>query len=198
MTLLLSHTVALVTGGSSGLGAATVKYLIQQGARVVVADLNVSSLPTAADAGKHSTRLVGYETNVTDEGQVSQALDLAETTFGEPINVAINCAGMALVGKTFSRNKGPHDLASFMQTLHVNAVGSFNVARLAAERMSKRDLDANNLRGCIVNTASIAAYEGQIGQVAYAASKGAIVGMTLPMARELAPYGIRVMTIVSV
>jgi 3-hydroxyacyl-CoA dehydrogenase/3-hydroxy-2-methylbutyryl-CoA dehydrogenase len=127
---------------------------------------------------------------------VQQALDLAESTFGEPINAAINCAGIAIAKKTLPK-KGAHPLNDFQKTLQVNLMGSFNVARLAAERMSRRELDKDGLRGCIINTASIAAFEGQVGQVAYAASKGGVVGMTLPMARELALYKIRVMTIVS-
>lgn len=120
------------------------------------------------------------------------------------MNVAINCAGIATAKKTLSKSRTeegvmiPHALDVFSKTLEVNAVGSFNVARLAAERMVRCSPDDDGLRGCIINTASIAAYDGQIGQVAYSASKGAIVGMTLPMARDLAPHGIRVMTIVRV
>jgi 3-hydroxyacyl-CoA dehydrogenase/3-hydroxy-2-methylbutyryl-CoA dehydrogenase len=118
------------------------------------------------------------------------------------VNVAISCAGIAVARKTLSRKKGsselrPHPLEEFSKTLHVNTVGSFNIARLAAKQMATRDpMGSDGLRGCIVNTASTAAYEGQMGQVAYAASKGAIVGMTLPLARDLAAHGIRVMTIV--
>ena len=118
------------------------------------------------------------------------------------VNVAVNCAGIAVARKTLSKKKGSselrsHPLDEFSKTILINTVGSFNVARLAAERMAARDpIGSDGLRGCIVNTASTAAYEGQIGQVAYAASKGAIVGMTLPLARDLAAYGIRVMTIV--
>jgi 3-hydroxyacyl-CoA dehydrogenase/3-hydroxy-2-methylbutyryl-CoA dehydrogenase len=191
---LLSHTVALVTGASSGLGAATARYLIRNGARVVMADLQKSSSATQECS---ATSSIYCHTDVTSEDSVRQALDLAESTFGEPINAAINCAGIAVAQKTLSK-RGPHPLLDFQKTIQVNLIGSFNVARLAAERMSQREPDKEHgLHGCIVNTASIAAYEGQIGQVAYAASKGGVVGMTLPMARELAAYGIRVMTIVS-
>jgi len=219
---VLSRTVALVTGGSSGLGAAATKYLLRNGARVVVADVDVSSSresfvenapanvifvetdpetgrrlrgsSAAIDDGPAVTFVVA---DVTSENQVSRALDAAESCFGEPVNALIGCAGVAVAKKTLSNKTGPHPLEDFVRVLSVNSVGTFNVARLAAERMSRREADDDNLRGCIIHTASIAAYEGQIGQVAYAASKGAVVGMTLPMARELAPYGIRVMTIVS-
>mmetsp|Transcript_22403 Transcript_22403/g.31230 ORF Transcript_22403/g.31230 Transcript_22403/m.31230 type:complete len:129 (+) Transcript_22403:49-435(+) len=118
------------------------------------------------------------------------------------VNAAISCAGVAVAKKTLSKKRNtttlsPHPLDDFQKTLNVNTVGSFNLARLAAARMAARDPDAKELRGCIINTASVSAYDGQIGQVSYAASKGALVGMTLPMARDLAPFGIRVMTIVS-
>jgi 3-hydroxyacyl-CoA dehydrogenase / 3-hydroxy-2-methylbutyryl-CoA dehydrogenase len=134
-------------------------------------------------------------TDVTIPAQVSASLDEAERVFGEPVNAGINCAGIAHASKTLSK-RGPHSIEMFARTLTVNTVGSFTVASLAAERMSRRQTDEDGLRGCIINTASIAAFEGQIGQVAYAASKGGVVGMTLPMARDLATYGIRVMTIV--
>ena len=126
------------------------------------------------------------------------------TTLNSKINAAICCAGIAVAKKTYSTKSGPHGLDDFTKTLTVNTIGTFNVARLAAARMATRDLTPDDedgvskgLRGCIVLTASIAGYEGQVGQVAYAASKGGVIGMCLPMARELAPYGIRVMTIVS-
>lgn len=136
-------------------------------------------------------------TDVTDEGQVSAALDACETLFGEPVSTAVSCAGIAVASKTYSASRGPHTLSNFERTLQINTLGTFNVSRLSAERMATRTPDnEDGLRGCLIHTASIAAYEGQIGQVAYAASKGAIVGMTLPMARDLAPLGIRVVTIV--
>jgi 3-hydroxyacyl-CoA dehydrogenase/3-hydroxy-2-methylbutyryl-CoA dehydrogenase len=197
---MLSRTVAIVSGGSSGLGAATAKYLVRHGAKVVVADLGHQQ---AAFEKMASSDMAFAATDVTNADQVSSALDTAERVFGEPVNAAISCAGVCPAKKTLSRKKGStdafaHPLDVFANTLHVNVVGSFNLARLAAERMARREPDEKDgLRGCIINTASIAAYEGQMGQVAYAASKGAVVGMTLPMARDLASYGIRVMTIVS-
>ena len=212
----LSRTVALVTGGCSGLGAAASLALLQRGARVLVADLEVRRDAFAAgtwpiveeDADEEEQQSKAIVTkgpavsfvqmDVQDAEQVSAALDAAERRFGEPITSAVQCAGIAVARKTLSKKGGVHPLAEFQKVLTVNTVGTFNVACLAAERMSRRDAgdDADGLRGCIINTASIAAFEGQIGQVAYAASKGGVVGMTLPMARDLAPYGIRVMTIV--
>jgi len=125
---------------------------------------------------------------------------MAVTAYGEQVNAAVNCAGVAIARKTLSMSKDTgatrlHSLDEFEKTMDINVVGTFNVARLAAERISSRELMENGTRGCIVSTASIAAYDGQVGQVAYSASKGAIVGMTLPLARDLAPYGIRVVTI---
>jgi len=205
---VLSRTVAIVTGGSSGLGAATARYLAQNGARVLVGDLghqqetfqrmaNESGLPVVATSSHQGPALAFCEMDVTNSNQIEAALDKVEDIYGEPVNAAISCAGIAVAAKTLSK-KGPHSYEDFMKVLTVNTGGTFNVARLAAERMSRREPEGKDgLRGCIINTASIAAYEGQIGQVAYAASKGGVVGMTLPMARELAPLGIRVMTIVS-
>jgi 3-hydroxyacyl-CoA dehydrogenase/3-hydroxy-2-methylbutyryl-CoA dehydrogenase len=210
----LARTVALVSGGASGLGAATARHLIQQGARVMVADLNMTServQPLRDWAVSQNIRLLDESdtlsscyaqgpclafcpTNVTKSDEVNHALNQLERVFGEPLNAAVSCAGIAIAQKTLSK-KGPHDLDDFIETMMVNTVGSFNVSRLAAARMQEREPDRDGLRGCIVNTASIAAFEGQIGQVAYSASKGGIVGMTLPMARELSRYGIRVMTI---
>jgi 3-hydroxyacyl-CoA dehydrogenase/3-hydroxy-2-methylbutyryl-CoA dehydrogenase len=191
---MLSRTVALVTGGSSGLGAAAVKRLVGQGARVLVADL-----PSQQELfRKMALQDVAFHaTDVTDASQVAASLDEIEKVFGEPVNVLVNCAGIAIARKTLSAKGTPHPVEDFARTLQVNTTGSFTVASLAAKRMSQREPDKDGLRGCIILTASIAAMEGQIGQVAYAASKGGVVGMTLPMARDLAPFGIRVMTIVS-
>lgn len=208
----LAHVVGLVTGGASGLGAATAATLVRQGARVIVADLEsqkdgYSRLAAFACAEASLARHVSDNrpvlsfaaTDVTKEDEVASALDMAEEHFGEPVNAAINCAGIGVARRTLSKKKDTgmivtHPLNEFSDVLAVNTVGTFNVARLSAERMARREA-IDGLRGCIVNTASIAAYDGQIGQAAYAASKGAIVGMTLPLARDLASYGIRVMTI---
>lgn len=195
------------------MGAATTACLVRHGARVVVADLPNQkdafvqlAAAIGADAAKHpSTPHAPYlsyaETDVTCADQVSRALDEAEKHFGEPINAAINCAGIAVARKTASVHKASgkiniHPYEEFSKVLRVNVDGTFNVARLAAERMLSRERGDDGLRGCIINTASIAAYDGQIGQVAYATSKGAITSMTLPMARDLSKEGIRVMTIV--
>lgn len=211
MTSRLSCTIALVTGGSSGLGAGAAKCLIRQGARVLIADLaqqeeafrrwtatltGVKIVPSGDSFSAGAGPAVSFvETDVTDPSQVGVALDAIESRFGEPVNAVVNCAGIAVARRTLSK-KGVHPLAEFTKTLTVNTIGTFNVGSLAAERMSQRIADADGLRGCIINTSSIAAYEGQIGQVAYAASKGAVIGMTLPMARDLASIGIRVMAIV--
>jgi 3-hydroxyacyl-CoA dehydrogenase/3-hydroxy-2-methylbutyryl-CoA dehydrogenase len=212
--MMLSGVVGIVSGGASGLGAATVRYLIKNGGRVVVADLahqreaylRLAAI-AAAEVGSNGEPpgnfLAFAETDVTDPDQISKALDMAEQVFSEPVNAAISCAGIGVARKTLSTKRGStegpkaHPLDEFYRTLHINTIGSFNMARLAAERMASREPDEKDgLRGCIINTASIAAFDGQIGQVAYAASKGALVAMTLPMARDLASYGIRVMTIV--
>lgn len=132
-------------------------------------------------------RARGLKTDVTSEEEVSAALDLAQSSFGA-VNTAVSCAGIAVAQRTVSR-RGAHSLADFQKVLTVNTVGTFNVLRLAAERMSKSDADAHGMRGVIVNTASVAAFDGQIGQVAYAASKAAIAGMTLPIARDLSGHG---------
>ena len=158
---------------------------------------------------QNSPILAFVGTDVTSSEDVANALDVAETAFGNPVNVAVSCAGMCPAKKTVSKKRGSpksddnnqweviaHPLDLFSKTMDVNVTGTFNISRLSAERMASRDPEGKDgYRGCIINTASIAAYEGQCGQVAYAASKGAVVGMTLPMARDLAPLGIRVMTV---
>lgn len=189
----LSQTVALVTGGSSGLGAATVRALRQQGAKVWIADLH----PPSTEQQEHDK--YWSCTDVTEPTSVQNALNDMEQAFGTAsMTACIQCAGVATARKLISSKGQAHSLEEFTRTLHINTTGTFNVARLAAERMQQNEKDSNMLRGTLIHTASIAAYEGQIGQVAYAASKAAIVGMTLPMARDLAPFGIRCMTIVCV
>ncbi len=172
----------LVAGGGSGLGAATTDMLAASGARVVVADLK----------GEPPEEGRFVETDVTDEDSVREAVE-ATRELGE-LRGAINCAGVASAEKVLGR-EGPHSLDSFVQVVQVNLVGTFNVIRLAAEVMSRNEPLESGERGVIVNTASVAAFDGQIGQVAYAASKGGVVSLTLPVARELARSGIRVMTI---
>lgn len=186
---------ALVTGGASGLGEATVRLFHEQGANVVIVDLNETrGTALAAELGE---RARFARTNVADEADVQAAVDLALTTFGG-IHIAVNCAGVAEARKTIGKVDGvygPHSLAAFERTIKVNLIGSFNVIRLAAFAMEKNAPNDEGERGVIINTASVAAYDGQIGQAAYSASKGGIVGMTLPIARDLAKSGIRVMTI---
>ncbi|HKH09513.1 MAG TPA: SDR family NAD(P)-dependent oxidoreductase [Rubrobacter sp.] len=172
----------LVGGGGSGLGAATARMLADAGANVVVADLRGE--PGAG------TRFV--ETDVTDESSVRAAVEAA-LEFGA-LHGAVNCAGVAIAEKALGRD-GPHSLDSFTRVIRVNLIGTFNVVRLAAAAMVGNDPGADGGRGVIVNTASVAAFEGQIGQVAYAASKGGVASMTLPLAREFARSGIRVVAI---
>ncbi len=174
----------LVTGGGSGLGAATARTLEGEGANVVVADLR-------GEGAGPNARFV--EADVTDEGSVKGAIDVALESFGA-LHGAINCAGIASAEKVLGR-EGPHSLESFSKVVEVNLVGTFNVVRLAAEAMARNEPTEGGERGVIVNTASVAAFEGQIGQAAYAASKGGVVSLTLPLTRELASYGIRVVAI---
>lgn len=172
----------LVAGGGSGLGAATARMLGEAGANVVVADLRGEGAPHA--------RFV--ETDVTDEASVEAAVQTAVEVGG--LHGAVNCAGVAIAEKALGKN-GPHPLDSFANVVRVNLIGTFNVVRLAAAAMAANEPDGEGGRGVIVNTASVAAFDGQIGQAAYAASKGGVASMTLPLAREFAGSGIRVATI---
>ncbi len=188
----MSKVVALVTGSASGLGRATAVRLANKGARVVICDLPAShGASVAAEIGKNA---LFCPTDVTAEADVLKAIQDAEVQFGTHVNVGINCAGIAIARKTVSK-AGAHDFASFSKTLMVNVGGSFNVIRLIAARLADTEPGPDGERGVFINTASVAAYDGQIGQAAYSASKGAIVGMTLPIARDLASYGMRVCTI---
>jgi 3-hydroxyacyl-CoA dehydrogenase/3-hydroxy-2-methylbutyryl-CoA dehydrogenase len=187
----LKSTVALVTGGASGLGNATARRLARLGAKVVIADL--PSSPGAAAAADIGANAAFAATDVTSEADVAAALDLAAERFGG-VNAVVNCAGIAIGMRTLSK-RGAHPLELFAKVLTVNTVGTFNVIRLAAARMAAAAPNAGGERGAIVMTASVAAFDGQIGQAAYSASKGAIVGMTLPIARDLSGSGIRVCTI---
>ena len=181
----------LVTGGSSGLGAACVRRLAQNGANVVIADLNeASGTALAAELGPSVCFSL---TNVTETTHVQAAINEAVNQFGA-LHGLINCAGVVIGARVLSR-QGPHDLDAFNKVIQVNLIGTFNAIRLAAAIMAKGEPDEAGERGVIINTASVAAFDGQIGQAAYSASKGAVVGMTLPIARELARFGIRVVTI---
>ena len=183
---------AVVTGGASGLGEATTRALAARGAAVTVLDLQEErGQALAAELGGHTTFV---RTDVTDEASVQAAVAEAAGK-DRPLRIAVNCAGIGWAQRTVGRDGQPHDLDAFVRTVSVNLVGTFNVLRLAAAAMSTTEADDEGERGVIVNTASIAAYDGQIGQIAYAASKGGIVGMTLPAARDLASVGVRVCTI---
>lgn len=185
----IAGSVAVVTGGASGLGLATVNTLVEAGGRVVIIDLPSSDGERIA---KELGENVAFSAaDVTDEQQVEAALDLAEQ-FG-PLRVAVNCAGIGNAIKTVSK-KGAFPLADFSKVVNVNLIGTFNVIRLAAQRIAATE-PIGEERGVIVNTASVAAFDGQVGQAAHSASKGGIVGMTLPIARDLAGYLVRVVTI---
>lgn len=182
---------ALITGGASGLGEATARRLHAHGANVVVIDLNEER----GNALVHELgeRIKFQKTNVADEAQVQAAIDLAISSFGT-LHAAINCAGIGSALKTVGK-EGPHPLDVFKKVIDVNLIGTFNVIRLAAFAMERNEPNEGGERGVIINTASVAAFDGQIGQAAYSASKGGVVGMTLPIARDLARSGIRVVTI---
>ena len=181
----------LIPGGASGLGAATARQLVDGGGSVVLADLNAAA--GAAFAKSLGARARFVATDVTNEAQVQRAVDTAVKTFGA-LHGLINCAGVAPAERVIGRN-GPHALDSFSRVININLVGSFNVLRLAAQAMTANTPGADGERGIIINTASVAAFEGQIGQAAYSASKAGVAAMALPIARELTRFGIRVMTI---
>src|SRR5690625_44166 len=188
----MNQVSAVVTGGASGLGEATVREIVKQGGKATILDVQVEKGQDLAEELKGSVTFV--ETDVTDQTSVKQALNQAVSTYGS-INAVVNGAGIGNAEKTYSKSRGPHKLENFSRVLEVNLLGSFNVVRLAAEKMSQNEANDEEERGVIINTASVAAFEGQIGQVAYSASKGGIVGMTLPLARDLSSFGIRVLTI---
>ncbi len=188
----LASVRAVITGGVSGLGLAVAEHLVANGARVALFDINEDK-GAAAVAALGADKANFYRTDVSDEAQV-QANVAAARDFLDGLNAAINCAGILGSGRVVGRD-GAMPLKQFTNTIMVNLVGSFNVAKAAAELMQNNAPGEDGERGVIINTASVAAYEGQIGQAAYAASKGGVVGMTLPMAREFARIGVRVMTI---
>lgn len=186
----IKNSVTIITGGGSGLGAATAKHLAQLGAKIAVLDVNVD----AANSIAKDIKGTAFQCNVSDANQVAEIINEIKNKMGD-IRICVNCAGIApakrIVGK-----EGAMPLDQFNQVIQVNLVGTFNVMRLAANAMSQLSIiNDNGEKGVIINTASIAAYEGQVGQAAYSASKGGVVSLTLPAARELARFGIRVMTI---
>jgi NAD(P)-dependent dehydrogenase (short-subunit alcohol dehydrogenase family) len=187
----IGNHVFLVTGGASGLGAATVRLLAAEAGSVVVADLDRTAGQALANELGSAARFA--LTDVTSENDAQAAIDLAREAFGH-LHGLVNCAGIAPSEKVVGRD-GPHHLESFAKTININLVGTFNMIRLVAAAIAKEAPGADGERGVIVNTASIAAFDGQIGQAAYAASKGGVAALTLPIARELARSGIRVVTI---
>jgi len=187
----LQGNTFLVTGGGSGLGAACAREFTGAGASVVLADINPETgEKLAAELGE---RARFAKTDVTDEQSVQQAITLAKEAFGG-LRGVVNCAGVGIAARTLGKS-GPHPLDPFIKVIQVNLIGTFNVIRLAAAAMAENQPDDEGERGVIVNTASVAAFDGQIGQAAYSASKGGVVGMTLPIARDLSNLGIRVCTI---
>jgi NAD(P)-dependent dehydrogenase (short-subunit alcohol dehydrogenase family) len=186
-----SGSTFIVTGGASGLGAATARMLAQAGGKVILADVNDAQGNELAKELGASARFI--RTDVTDEASAKAAIVAAQSAFGG-LHGLINCAGIA-IGERIVGKEAPHALASFVRTININLIGSFNLTRLAADAMSRNTPNAAGERGVIVFTASVAAFDGQVGQAAYSASKAGLVGMTLPIARELARHGIRVMTI---
>ena len=187
--MLIKNSVFLITGGASGLGEAAARMAAENGAKVVIADLQ-------ADLGEKLAKEIGgrfAKCDVTSEGDGKAVVALAVKEFGG-VHVLVNCAGIAIAERTLGK-EAPHDLARFARVVSINLIGTFNMIRLTAEAMAKAGPNAAGERGVIINTASVAAYDGQIGQAAYSASKGGIVGMTLPIARDLSRNGIRVCTI---
>jgi NAD(P)-dependent dehydrogenase (short-subunit alcohol dehydrogenase family) len=188
----ISNSTFIVTGGASGLGAATSRMIAGHGGRVVIADLKDAEGEALARELGASARFV--RTDVTDEASGKAAVAAAATFADAPLRGVVNCAGV-VYGEKVVGKEGPHALASFVRVVNINLNGSFNMARLAADAMAKNAPNVDGERGVVVFTASVAAFDGQIGQAAYSASKAGLVGMTLPMARELARHGIRVMSI---
>ena len=188
----ISQCVALVTGGGSGLGEATTRAFVERGGKAVILDLGRSQGDVIAK--ELGANAVFCEGDVTDDASVNAALEEGVGRFGG-VHVAVNCAGIGTAGRTVDKEGKPFDLGLFRKTIEINLIGTFNVIRLAAGTMMKNDPNAQGERGVVINTASVAAFEGQIGQCAYSASKGGVVGMTLPIARDLAQSGVRVMTI---
>lgn len=188
----LNGSVAVVTGGASGLGEATVETIVENGGYAAIFDLQEEKGAALVEK-LGSDRVLFVKTNVTSEEDVVNAINQTIEKFGA-LHVLVNCAGIGVAEKTVGKEK-PHDLGSFTRVIQINLIGTFNVIRLAAEKMAQNAPNEEGERGVIINTASVAAFDGQMGQAAYSASKGGIVGMTLPIARDLSRHGIRVMTI---
>lgn len=189
--MLIKDKVFLVTGAASGLGAGAARELVDRGGRVVMADVDEKTGKELSQRLGSNTRFI--RTDVTSPQDAQAAIDLAHSAFGG-LHGLVNCAGVATSERVLGRD-GAHKMETFLKAINVNLIGTFNMIRLAAAAIAKMPADADGERGAIVNTASIAAFDGQIGQAAYAASKGGVVGLTLPLARDLARNGIRVMTI---
>ena len=187
----MPDVIALITGGASGLGAGTAARFVKEGARVAILDRDAGKGQRLAAELGDAARFI--EADVSSEAEVQAAIDYTLAELGG-LNALVNCAGIGIAQRT-TGSRGPHALADFERVIRVNLIGSFNCIRLAATAMLENPAGDNGERGVIINSASVAAYEGQIGQAAYSASKGGIVGMTLPIARDLARYGIRVCTI---
>lgn len=187
----LANHVALITGGASGLGGACAERFAKAGAKVIIADRDSERGTAHAQSIGDNARFI--KTDVTNEADVQNAIEAAVSQFGG-LHILINCAGIGMAMKTISK-QGPHPLDVFETVIKINLIGTFNCIRLAAQAMAAGEPNADGERGVIINTASVAAFDGQIGQAAYSASKGGIVGMTLPIARDLARDGIRVVTI---
>ena len=187
----LQNSVALITGGASGLGEACVRHFTAHESKVIIVDRDAEKGKTLAAELGDSARFI--QADVTSESDITAAVDAAYDTFGG-LNIVVNCAGIGWAGRTVTKD-GPHPLELFETVIRINLIGTFNVIRLAASRMVNNQPNTAGERGVIINTASVAAYDGQIGQAAYSASKGGIVGMTLPIARDLSRSGIRVVTI---
>ncbi len=188
----IENNVALVSGGASGLGEAAVRRVVAAGGKALIADLNADKGKALAD--ELGDAAVYVTCDVSDQGSVSAAVDAA-ADLGD-LRVAVSCAGIGWAGRTLNRDGSPHDMVPFEKVIEVNVFGTFNVLRIAAAKIAQLDpVNDDGERGVVVNTASVAAFDGQTGQIAYAASKGGVVSLTLPAARDLSPVGIRVCTI---
>jgi len=195
----IKNKTAFISGGASGLGEATVRHFAHMGANVAIFDMNAERAEEIAkeiNDSEASGKVIVFAGNVTDETTIKAAIEGTEAAFG-PLHICCNYAGIGSAQKTYSTKKGPHSMDLFKDVININLIGTFNVASLAAESMAKNDpIDDDGQRGIIINTASVAGYEGQIGQAAYSASKGGVIGMTIVIARDLAELGIRCNTIV--